>query len=86
MNNFATVCGFNFFFDFLICAMFSPSDCRLTASFMGKWYILYERSITKLCDQAIKFYMHRLEMCTQGLYVNEKNILLSESSDEKQPK
>ena len=49
---------------FLICVIFSPSDCRLTAIFMGKWLILYERSVTKRYDQAIKFCMHCLEMCT----------------------
>ena len=49
-------------FSFLICAIFSPSGSRLTAIFMGKWLILYERSVTYLYDQAIKFCMHCLEM------------------------
>ena len=30
----------------LICVNFSPSDCRLTAIFMGKLLILYEISVT----------------------------------------
>ena len=40
VNNIATVCGFNLFQLFLIFAIFSPSDCRLTAIFMRKWLIL----------------------------------------------
>ena len=50
---------------FIICVIVSHSGCRFAVNFIHKWLILYERSVKLLYDQAIKFYTHHLEMCTQ---------------------